>query len=140
LRRIWIAAAAVLALAACSKPGKSVAVTTKEGEKVTVGEGAGPSHMPDYVKLYPGAKVLASVDNGAAGTISMESQDAPDKVLAFYRQQAAGAKLTSVTEVNESGAGGGHMLVFTGEGGKPTLSVTAQASDGKTTVGVTYGG
>lgn len=144
MRTVLVASAMLLALGACSKSGvhregDTVTVTSEDGTKATIGAAA-PSHLPDYVKVYPGAKVTASVDNGVAGTLAMEVSDPPDKVLDFYRHQAEAAKLSSTTEINQTGQGGGHMMVFTDPGGKRTLSVTAQVTDGKTQVGVTYGG
>lgn len=63
------------------------------------GEGAEVSEaFPDDVPVYPGLKVIAAAENAQLGHFSLQgsSEDTPDEVLKFYREQAeaAGWKLS----------------------------------------------
>lgn len=137
MKRILIAAAAVLALAACSRGGD-----LNHGGSVKIGDSTIskqlPSNLPDYVKIYPGATVTAVMNNGAqGGIIAFDVGDSPDAVVNFYRKAAQDAKLTQSTDTSSST--GSHVIMWTQEGTKRSLMTTVDLKQGKTHVGLLYG-
>jgi hypothetical protein len=107
----------------------------KEGEKVAIGGSARlPDGWPSYAPVYPGAKLHMAIANPGqkAKVISMETADAPDKALAFYKERLTGAAWTVETTLD---LGGTHQSSFA----RPntpgaTASVMAAATEGAKTM------
>ncbi|HWA60425.1 MAG TPA: hypothetical protein VG939_03580 [Caulobacteraceae bacterium] len=139
-----VLAASALALGACSKGGD-----INHGGKVVLPGGGStlskqvPANLPDYVKVYPGAVVTAVMDNGArGGVITFDVSDPPDTVVAFYKKTAADAKLDSGMDswsLNQDHSGP-HVMMFDKAGTHRSLSASVEVKDGKTHVGLIYGG
>ncbi|MEI9933024.1 MAG: hypothetical protein WDM89_21440 [Rhizomicrobium sp.] len=81
-------------------------VTGSNGEKMEFGAGA-EAKMPSYLPLYPGAKVTASFTgqgkDGSAGMVSFSTSDAPEAVIAFYKQKAGAAGMADTMNMNSAG-------------------------------------
>ncbi|MGA0600640.1 hypothetical protein ACO2Q3_08035 [Caulobacter sp. KR2-114] len=137
MKRILIAATAVLALGACSRGGD-----LNHGGSIKLGSSTIskqlPANLPGYVKVYPGATVTAVMDNGAqGGIIAFDVADSPDSVVSFYRKAAEDAKLTQTTDTASST--GSHVIMWNQEGTKRSLMATVDLKQGKTHVGLLYG-
>jgi hypothetical protein len=153
MRRVLVFSFVALALASCGKSNEKTVVVNDKGDKVTVsssgqqfsmksedgktsmtvntdGVSTGDLKLPAFVALFPGAKVISNV-NGAGtdnsgGMISFETSAAPADVIAFYKQNTAGAGLKekmSMTQVD--------MTMFTAQSDddKRTVAVTASPGD-----------
>ena len=147
MKRAMIAAATVVslgaALGACSKGGdlNHGGSVTVNGGKTTLSKTL-PANLPSYVKIYPGAVITAVVQNqGAGGIIAFDVTDPPEKVMDFYKQDAAEAKLGDGIDswaLNQDHTGG-HVVMWNGTGDKRSLTTTVEVKDGKTHVGLVYG-
>jgi hypothetical protein len=155
----------VLALAGCdrNKDEKTVTVSGANGGTVTVsgngthftatdangkqsveinsgGSSAPPANMPDYVPLYPGSKVTASVvgagDKGNGGMIVIETNASIADVIAFYKTKTAASGFSETMNMNMSGT---TMFTVTSGDKKKTVNVVASTSDGKTHAQITWG-
>jgi hypothetical protein len=121
----------------------TVTAESSDGTFTINGEGTVPTGLPANVKPYPGANVVASMmtsgenipgGGGGGGMLAMETSDAPDKVIAFYKPQfdAMSEKMTNTTEdatmLGGKGADGITMTVIVnapdGPGDKTGISVT----------------
>jgi hypothetical protein len=103
-----------------------------------------PANLPDYVKVYPGGVITAVMDNsGHGGVIAFDVGDPPEKVLDFYKGVAASAKLTNTMDSWQMGNNapheGAHVVMFSQDGTRRSLSTTVEVKDGKTHVGLLYG-
>lgn len=119
----------------------TVNVTTGNGQTASFSAGGGtwPATAPAFAPAYPGAKIAGgfsgATDGKSAAMVSFETGDAPDTVVAFYRDKARAAGLKDETTV---GSGGMKMYgAKTPDGGG--FSVMARAESGKTTATVSYG-
>ncbi|WP_310540918.1 hypothetical protein [Phenylobacterium sp.] len=128
-----IAAAALLALTAC---GPKPAAETKTAAAAPIPcEG-----LPDYAPLYPGAKITLctqgdSTPGKIGGAVGFTSPDAPDSVVARYRESAAAAGLTTGMDVDQGGS-----KVFSAMDGDRTLRIQAlPEADGGATAILTWG-
>ncbi len=70
---------------------------------------AGPAGMPAFAAVYPGSEVsgsptVANGPDGAGGIISFTTAADPDTVVAYYRQQAEAAGLSSTMGMNQGKA------------------------------------
>jgi hypothetical protein len=96
-------------------------------------------HMPDFVTSYPGAKqqstTINSSTSGATGTVTFETSDSPDAVIAFYKQKAAGAGLSQAINMN---MGPTTMFSAHGDGEKKVLQVVASSARGGAHVQVNW--
>ena len=90
-----------LAVAACGsakKSGDEATITLNDGKggqsTITTGKSADVA-LPAGFTLYPGAEVLSNIamkdGDGAVTILSMGTRDSIDKVVAFYKGQAARA-------------------------------------------------
>ena len=153
---IVAAIAAAALVAGCDQhPSKTVKIKGKDGSvtvtsvggqvtmksddgKTTVEintNGLGNQRLPDFAPIYPGAQVkgsLASQTEGG-GTFAFETSDAPDKVIAFYKDKAASAGLAEKLNMNANGA-----LTYMASAGdeKRTLQVIAAKTGASTNVQV----
>ena len=158
MRFITIAAiiAAATLVAGCDQhPSRTVKLKGKDGSvtisgnnehmtvksdngKTTVeinANGLGNQKLPDFAPTYPGAQVKVSVASPTegGGTFAFETSDAPDKVIAFYKNKAASAGLAEKLNMNANGA----LTYMAGAGDdKKTLQVIAAKSDAGTHVQV----
>jgi hypothetical protein len=102
----------VLTSACGGETTESVVVKSDEGEKI-VAEGnvdASEIKLPLDVPIYPGAKVTSNVsevsDGRGRAAVDMTTSDAPDKIMEFYRKEAAtlGMGATFASASAKSGA------------------------------------
>jgi hypothetical protein len=158
MRLITIAAAiavAVLAAGCDQHPNKTVKIKDKDGSvtisgntehmtvksddgKTTVeinSNGLGNQKLPDFAPAYPGAQVKVSVasQTQGGGTFAFETSDAPEKVIAFYKDKAASTGLAEKLNMNANGA-----LTYMASAGddKKTLQVIAAKTGASTNVQV----
>ena len=76
-----------------SADGSTTTVTGPNGETAQFGAGAASAaQLPDFLPLYPGAKVLSSINAPQAGmqggSVVFETNASPAEVVAFYKQRA----------------------------------------------------
>ncbi len=72
--------------------GKMTFTDKETGTKVDIGGGKVPDNFPKDFPLYPGAKVSSALSGSEAGNnngfwLTMETGDALDKVVSFYKSQ-----------------------------------------------------
>ena len=108
----------------------------KPGDQLVVGKDAKlPDDFPKTVPIYPGAKIIGSyAASGAAGkdkgfTVQLETTDAPDKVVAFYKSKMPGGSAAQQFEMNGPT---GHVLTYK-DGTNAVSVITAASTDNKTT-------
>lgn len=96
-----------------------------------------PVKLPGRFSVYPGAKVVTNttVNNGdGSGTmVILESDDAADEVVSFYRKQAEDAGVEIAMELTTAQ---GKMIAGESDSGT-TFSLNANEQEGKTTVQLT---
>ena len=100
-----------------------------------------PKDLPSYVKLYPGGQPMATMAMGPMTSEMETTPDAPDKVLDFYRTQAAADGLTEKQVQAPASASPGQLQTsFTDESGEKMLIVLAKPQGGNegTLVSLTY--
>ncbi|MHB8377182.1 MAG: hypothetical protein ACYDEB_09545 [Dehalococcoidia bacterium] len=133
----FVAAALLVATAACGGGGKTVTVP---GGKVSVG-GSLPSSFPKDFPTYPGAKYvggLESTQRGVSGFYATwETSDSADKVLSYYKDAFKNSAWTTTTTVDSSG--GSFIGVERKDDATQTGFVSVTGSGGKTTIGVLVG-
>lgn len=107
---------------------------------ITVGGGAAPRDLPAYAPVYPGATILSTMsgrnEEGGGGMVTLESADAPGKVLAFYEGKIAGAGLSQTAKA-QSSAGATLSASDTAAGRDVQISITA-GPDGGSIVTIAY--
>ncbi len=157
--------AALLALAACGSEKAERTITTsdvstlsvKRGDsaseaKITAtnaegtatmttgGAGQWPAAAADYVPPYPGGAVTASFagsSKGASGgMVTFTTTDSPEKVVDFYKAQAANAGLGDVSNIDINGA---KIFAAKDKATGRSVSIQATVSEGKTSAAVTFG-
>lgn len=111
--------------------GETRTVTSDDGLIAAKGTlGGAQARFPDYAPQYPGAKVQSVVDMdvGRSGAtkikqhmITMQTPDAPDAVLSFYRTKIRAAG----KDLNEVNSATGPMLMI---GGTTPLNMEAAVS------------
>lgn len=90
--------------------GETTATIETEDGTATLRSGSNvPVDLPAGFSLYPGASVISNtvVKQGAGGSgtlVSMSSGDSPDKVAAFYKNQAEAAGIEIQMEMITNGA------------------------------------
>ena len=98
-------------------------------------------HVPDFVTSYPGAKQesisIGSNANGTSGTVTFETSDSPDAVIAFYKQKSADAGLAHDVSMN---SGSATQFTASAGDGKRALQVSASASGSGAHVQVNWTG
>ncbi len=94
--------------------------------------GAGDSHMPAWVPVYPGSTprgtFSAQGKEGSQSAFGFKTGDAPAKVLEYYQNQLKSSGFT-ISGTFNSPTGG----LISAENGKRTLTVTVGASGNETT-------
>jgi hypothetical protein len=80
-----------------------------EAASATPSPAARPAGMPAFAAVYPGSEVsgsptVANGPDGAGGIISFTTAADPDTVVAYYRQQAEAAGLSSTMGMNQGKA------------------------------------
>jgi hypothetical protein len=136
MRTLLIAGAAALALTGCSagrNPEPSRA-------KATVDSAQPPANLPIYLKPYPGARILKSMSNRRGGLLVMEADAPAEKVMEFYKAEAAQAGLRSRLDSRKIGLGlhiGPHVVVFSAAG-KGHFSASVASGKGVTKVDLVY--
>jgi hypothetical protein len=146
---IAVAIAAAALVAGCDQhPSKTVKIKGKDGNvsvtsvggQVTVkaddgkttieinSNSLGSQKLPDFAPVYPGAQVKGSVTapTEGGGTFSLETSDAPDKVIAFYKDKAKSAGLPEKLSMTINGS---LTYMASTEDGKRTLHVIAAKTD-----------
>jgi hypothetical protein len=148
MRRVLVFAVSLFALAACGGPhvsrhaDGSTTIKGADGSSVTVNDGGGqapPSHLPAYLKVFPGATIKSTVDTGKSGGMMMvETSAAPEAVVDFYKGEAKTAGLDVQMDMNNDG---NHAVLFADPQGKGKRNFNISASkqpDGKTQALVTF--
>jgi hypothetical protein len=94
-----------------------------------------PVSLPGGFTLYPGAKVVTNTvvkqADGQGTMVMFETDAAPDKVVAHYREQAKTAGFDIQLEMTTNGA----MMIGGERKDGSTLSVTASPGEGSATTG-----
>ncbi|HEY8038268.1 MAG TPA: hypothetical protein VIF15_00670 [Polyangiaceae bacterium] len=107
---------------------------------VTMGAGAKiPADFPKSVPVYPGATTdLASRQSNPQGkpawSLTLETGDAKDKVVAYYKANLADFKVASDMDMGEA-----HMSVWQNAQYDLTLMIS-EGSDKKTAITISVGG
>lgn len=128
---------------AVSKDGNSTVAVTNDGQSVHISTAnAWPATLPTYIPRYPGATVTttfagsSSSGGKSGGMVAFTTADAPERVVSFYKDEAARAGLG---EVATMATGGSQMFTATDKATHRDLTIQATPDDGKTTVSLTYG-
>lgn len=119
----------------------SVDMTGPGGEHVTMRSGnEAVEGMPDGFSVYPGSTVVTSTSvnttDGSGVLVVLTTSDAPEKVIAFYRQQAEAAGVTIDGEMNTNGT---RLIGGEGPGGLAFSASASPGGDGANTVQLTVG-
>ncbi|HXQ15747.1 MAG TPA: hypothetical protein VN814_14100 [Caulobacteraceae bacterium] len=116
MKRLILALLAAAALGGCIKMDKTP-----------------PKDMPAYVKLYPGATQMMSMNIVGMEADVVTTTAAPDDVIAFYRTQAATDGLTeTAAPPSASAQAGDKQVAFTGATPDQLLVVMARRQSGAT--------
>ncbi|HEY2444158.1 MAG TPA: hypothetical protein VGI20_00275 [Rhizomicrobium sp.] len=95
--------------------------------------------LPDFVAAYPGGKMQSSVtgagSHGGGGTFTFETADAPEKVIAYYKQKSASAGFKEGLNMNT-----GTTTMFSAISGKKAIQVVAATSGAGARVQVNWSG
>ncbi|WP_144096125.1 hypothetical protein [Croceicoccus sediminis] len=160
LATFLLAPAAVLAISGCgseregtvqSEDGEVAYEISEDGEttnvrlngdegEVTVDTGANlKPDLPDGLAVYPGATITSASNVGlgeAAGAlVTMESADSPEKIVGWYKDQAAKAGYDIDSEVST-----GSLRIVSGKTADGReFNVVANGDDSPTTVQLTAG-
>lgn len=146
MRKSWMAAGALLMLAGCGgektvysdAEGNEVKVT-REGDgdasevkitsadgsaTVNINAGATDSKLPFGLEVYPGAKVVSTMNSNSDGKtgamVVMESSAKPEAVIAWYRKSVEGKGFKVETEIT---TGDMRAIAGTKDDGSFTLQV-----------------
>ena len=100
------------ALAGCGERETRIPVDRATGENVTLRTGntiAAPANLPDFAPLYPGARIESVLEgNGSTsqngGMVAFRTNDAPDKVVAFYKARLDASALSERSLANLGGS------------------------------------
>ncbi len=117
-------------------------IKTKDGSFNLSADTDGDAKLPFGLKLLPGSSIQSNVqmnqsgEGANGGMITFESSVAPDKIVAYYKQQATSAGFKIGTELKS-----GEMIMFNATRNESdTINVTATADDnGKTTGNIIAG-
>ena len=95
--------------------------------------------LPGFVNIYPGAKVISSVNggssNGGGGTVAFETGAAPATVIGFYKEKASASGFQQNLDANDSGS-----LIYSATSGTKTIQVLASKDSTGTHAQVTWSG
>jgi hypothetical protein len=98
--------------------------------------------LPDFVQLYPGAKIVSnmqgSAETGMSGGVIFTVKDTPDAVIAFYRSKAKAEGMTEAMNMQSNGA---RVFIASAKDKQHSLHVSAAPSeDGGSQVSVFWSG
>ncbi len=114
--------------------------TGKESVEINSNGGGVPANLPDFVPVYPGAKVTSSVvgngNNGNGGMIIEQTNASISDVIAFYKQKSAASGFVEAMNMN---TGGTTMFTATSSDKKKSINVVASTSNGSTQAQITWG-
>src|SRR5580698_5621022 len=68
-----------------------------------------PKDLPAFVKLYPGSTQMMNMSVAGVTADAVTTTDTPDKVIDFYRTQAASDGLTETQTPPQAGAPAGQL-------------------------------
>jgi hypothetical protein len=113
-------------------------VKSAEGTFQVGGDAKVPTWVPDYPGSNPKSAFSARGAAGQSGNFSFDTDDSPDRVAKFYRDEfdTSGLKVTSVT--TSSGRDNGQMLTAQDEHKHRTINVIIGGHTNETGVNVTY--
>lgn len=113
-RIIAYAAVCSLGLGACGSERQTV--RGEDGERVEIAHGSAAARMtgvdlPSFLPVYPGGRIESTIGGVSTGSVGSQkggmvvllTDDAPDKVAAFYRSRLDGSGLTERTDANLNG-------------------------------------
>ncbi|MFN3747413.1 MAG: hypothetical protein ACK4SJ_01865 [Sphingorhabdus sp.] len=120
-----------------TNPGEAT-VKTEDGTTATFSTGAAAAKsLPLGIPVYPGANVTANIsgsraDGKGGAMVTMTTADSPDKVVGFYKTEAA--KRGMKTKSNEVAVG--NMASFTAENdaGEKIVTTATPGGQGQTQV------
>jgi hypothetical protein len=120
----------------------SITAEEEDGKNATVDIGSGSTHsLPSWLPSYPGVEshdfaITGRGSDGAGGTFSFSTSDAPSEVLSFYQDHIKTLRMR--IQVNAATPQGG-VITATDDTRDRTLNIVVGQGSGKTTVNVTYG-
>ena len=137
----WLAVllpAAGLAGCGPSRPDADQATAAGAGVLRARTDGRPPSNLPEFLAVYPGARITSSVDGGPrGGTVTFSSMATPNELAAYYRARAQAAGLHPKTDVS---AGDVRILMFDdAPRGRRSFVLTLTSRPDGVQAAVTYG-
>ncbi len=102
---------------------------SKTGATFATGNAKLPEGWPSNVPTYPGAKIQSSMGSPSGKTVILVTQDAPQKVVDFYK-----TKLSQMKKQTELDLGGSFTIVWAE--GKRGVSIVVSHHDDETMVQV----
>ncbi|MFB0613150.1 hypothetical protein [Aurantiacibacter poecillastricola] len=83
-------------------------ITGEDGEELVINTGSGTEvDLPDGYNVYPGATVTGTTTisqaDGQGTMVMMESDDSPEELAEYYRNQAEAAGITIQMEMSSNG-------------------------------------
>ena len=93
-----------------------------------------PKDLPDYVKLYPGAQPMMTMQVGPLSSETETTADKPDAVIAFYRTQAAADGLPETQTPTPANAAPGQLQVQFGDMSQGKMLVVMARPQGTSTM------
>lgn len=136
----WIAAGLACAvLAGCGAPATDAADATPAAAAIDLGDmdaaALSGGQAPAFAPEYPGGEVVTSIaatEGGKPGGIfAFRTGDAPERVLAFYREKALAAGMTAPPLASAE-------QIFMAQGPAGDVTVTTTPLDGRTHAQVTW--
>tara|TARA_R110002124_G_scaffold9272_1_gene47690 strand:- start:7431 stop:7922 length:492 start_codon:yes stop_codon:yes gene_type:complete len=126
--------------AAAGTPAPAVDVVP--GSATPAAAPAAASGVPAFAAVYPGGQVsgpptVANGPDGPGGIISFTTNADPDTVVAWYRQQAEAAGLSSIMGMNQ-GKARAYGAVAAANAGTSLRVVADPVDDGATSVQLTW--
>jgi hypothetical protein len=95
---------------------------------------APPKDLPAYVKLYPGSTHMMTMNMAGLTVDASTTPDSPDKVISFYRAQAATDGLTEGQTPTTASSPGQMQAAFTDTATGRMLIVLAKPQQGAGTM------
>ena len=117
------------------RDGSKVTIATPDGTIAAGGAASTlPASFPKDVPLYPGARVVASIDTGgpAGHSATFETKDWPDDVAKFYVGKLSGWKSGMDMKTEDT-----HTLILNSPDGKRSLTLAAKREALNTVVSLT---
>jgi hypothetical protein len=122
MKKLLLALAATIAVAGCMKIDK-----------------APPKDLPAFVKIYPGASQVMSMNLGPMSSIIFQTTSSPDDVVGYYRVQASADGLSEQSEQPQASAPAEQrQAAFHDAAGGEILVVVARPQQNATMVSLTY--